>query len=802
MFRRARSVLYSLLVFLAVGLASCADEAPSPVEAPDDPSTVIAVSECTLDASDAQTRARIDGLQTEVDALAAAGTLNDGQARALTNHLTNASRQLEAGAYCAVRAHLGAFREQLEELVGDGVLTDREAYELRHASRLALSGSAYQEGDPEAYAPGVVGETRTVYFGGEEVEVVVIDGLATFNGDIILGFADELSQEPSGGPARAGVCHGCTRWSGSIGFGYADDWGDAATNAEMRQRIVRAVNHLRAVTGLQFEERYDGERVVFRNSMGCSSKVGRQVVTGIEPQYINLSTGCSWGSTAHEILHAIGVWHEHTRDDRDTYINVDFSLVPEGRENNWEQYGGSGTDFGPYDAGSIMHYPCGAEITTVHPSVSCSDMGQRDSLTIGDIGGTYRLYPPRFRIVGASGGEVSDRFTLSAVFEGEPPPDEFIEWDVIGRGVVATGPTFSTADVGLPNGDYTVFAYVRIVGEWVFRQWIDITIANTPPSVSLGPDREVELNRPFSVTATATDAEDGTCGPPVCSYAWDPDPVNDRGGVADYFASSVGARQISVTVTDGAGASASDDLTVTVVDSPPTPFITSPAAGSTFSSGAVVAFTGHATDANVGPGPDDGVLPCDRLHWTSSDLTDAIDPRDDCTVSVTFGSPGTRTIRLRATDPSGQMTTTSIAVSVEGCGASGCAPDVVLEFETEPDLDGSQYATPFTEPGYLIDTPITMKALVSDVDGPPTSISLEWFVRPPCFGGCSPFSIGTTGVFAPDTSYLTWTPSDDVVAWSNCVTVPLPYVVSVTATDTNGNARTVSRTIYLACDLI
>lgn len=77
-----------------------------------------------------------------------------------------------------------------------------------------------------------------------------------------------------------------------------------------------------------------------------------------------------------------------------------------------------------------------------------------------------------------------------------------------------------------------------------------------------------------------------------------------------------------------------------------------------------------------------------------------------------------------------------------------------------------------------------------------------WAVEPEAGRVLALIDVGsTTGVFAPNTSLLTWTPSDDVEPWSNCVLTPLPYVVSVTATDGNGNSRTVSRTIYLACGL-
>lgn len=59
----------------------------------------------------------------------------------------------------------------------------------------------------------------------------------------------------------------------------------------------------------------------------------------------------------HEILHAIGFWHEQSRYDRDTYVTVDTTKVRDGYAHNY--YARSPQDIenvGTYDYASVMHY--------------------------------------------------------------------------------------------------------------------------------------------------------------------------------------------------------------------------------------------------------------------------------------------------------------------------------------------------------------------------------------------------------------------------------------------------------------
>lgn len=47
---------------------------------------------------------------------------------------------------------------------------------------------------------------------------------------------------------------------------------------------------------------------------------------------ISIGSGCAWtGIVQHELLHALGFWHEQSRPDRDGYVEIVLENVWKGK---------------------------------------------------------------------------------------------------------------------------------------------------------------------------------------------------------------------------------------------------------------------------------------------------------------------------------------------------------------------------------------------------------------------------------------------------------------------------------------
>jgi astacin len=255
-----------------------------------------------------------------------------------------------------------------------------------------LSGETVRTG----YVVLTTGETKAVQY-------TEVDSRAVFEGDIVLGTVEEMTRNTGviSDLAQEGdeIAHGVGitgqqyRWPNGL-MPYEIDPG--VTNGEAR--VTDAINHWQSKTNMRFVRRTSANASQYPNYVrvirgsGCWSYVGMRG----GKQELSLADGCGFGAAVHEFGHASGLWHEQSREDRDSFITVHWANIQSGKEHNFNQHISDGDDIGGYDYGSIMHYGRFAfsknSQPTITPKQSGVTIGQRSGLSAGDIAAVHHMY--------------------------------------------------------------------------------------------------------------------------------------------------------------------------------------------------------------------------------------------------------------------------------------------------------------------------------------------------------------------------------------------------------------------------
>jgi hypothetical protein len=327
----------------------------------------------------------------------------------------------------------------------------------------------------------------------------VKNGLAIYQGDIVLGPANDLSKlrKPPARRARPApnrpsddginstqspltvITESEYYWPGGI-IPFAID---ASLPASAAPTIRAALRDLEYHAGLRFPRRRasDPDSILFvpeTDPNACGhSPVGRQ--GGV--QRIMFDPSCAKGSVIHEVMHSLGMYHEQSRTDRDDYVEILEDNIKSGYKQWFEIEDESGRR-GPYDFNSIMHYSStafakkdpktGARLTTIRSKVDGKTIQRGSTLSATDAEWLRKLYfqkriactkgPELFEHSGYRGGIV--RVTRNQPHLGRPAFDRREFNDKASSLCVPTGWTVTLYEHSNYGGRARIYRGPRVVG--------------------------------------------------------------------------------------------------------------------------------------------------------------------------------------------------------------------------------------------------------------------------------------------------------------------------------------------------
>ncbi|XP_069077882.1 astacin-like metalloendopeptidase isoform X2 [Pleurodeles waltl] len=167
--------------------------------------------------------------------------------------------------------------------------------------------------------------------------------------------------------------------------------------SDSQKALIRAaLQEFNTLTCIQFTDRkMETDYLNISSGNGCWSYIGK---TG-GAQYVSLDKAqcMSKGIIQHEIEHSLGFYHEHTRSDRDQYVDILWNNIA---KDDWGSFviQDSNTLGLTYDYESVMHYDrYASSITSWQPSIVPKPdptvaIGQRYGLSNLDVAKVNKLY--------------------------------------------------------------------------------------------------------------------------------------------------------------------------------------------------------------------------------------------------------------------------------------------------------------------------------------------------------------------------------------------------------------------------
>ncbi len=167
----------------------------------------------------------------------------------------------------------------------------------------------------------------------------------------------------------------------------------------------------------------------------CEANEGYEAIKG---QPMTGSTNCTLGTILHEMGHVIGLWHEQSRPDRASYIDLYYRNVIKGSWSNFLVAADDAQTIGAYDYASVMQYIPFAFSATGGPVIETIPAG----IPLGGYAGVPALATsaPAMPSFDYSAG---DKEAIERLY-GAPPTSITVTSNPVGLSVIVDGVTVTT----------------------------------------------------------------------------------------------------------------------------------------------------------------------------------------------------------------------------------------------------------------------------------------------------------------------------------------------------------------------